>query len=215
MSENSQQLSFLAPDSDAPNWFNAMLRELNVTQKPGWPDAFGSSLRRWLQENGVARVPTLSLFSGGGGLDIAFHDAGFDIVELVEIDPRFAATLAENAKPGRLLAGGNVICADIRTYNPSADLKVDFIIGGPPCQTFSAAGRRASGVKGTSDPRGTLFEDYVRILKQLRPKAFLFENVYGIVGAEGGEPWKQIQAAFCDAGYDISLSYSPGCCVMA
>ena len=164
MSENSKQLSFLMPDTGAQNWFDVTLRELNVIQKPGWPDAFGRNLKRWLQNRSVAKIPTLSLFSGGGGLDIAFHDAGFEILELVEIDPRFAATLSENAKPGRMLEGGNVICADIRTYSPSADLKVDFIIGGPPCQTFSAAGRRASGVKGTSDPRGTLFEEYVRIL---------------------------------------------------
>jgi DNA (cytosine-5)-methyltransferase 1 len=85
-------------------------------------------------------------------------------------------------------------------------LGVDFIIGGPPCQTFSAAGRRASGVKGTTDSRGQLFEQYVRLLEHFspQPKGFLFENVYGITGAENGEAWARIEKAFAEAGYLIS-----------
>lgn len=203
MSSSFSQLSFLSNESREKNWFDATLDALNVCQSPGWPDAFGMNLKQWLQRQAIRRIPTLSLFSGGGGLDMAFHDAGFDIRQMVEIDHRFAATLAKNVENGGLLSGGEVICADIRDYDPPSDLEVDFIIGGPPCQTFSAAGRRASGVKGTSDPRGKLFEDYVRILSKLRPKGFLFENVYGIIGAEGGDAWKAIQAAFRAAGYDI------------
>src|SRR4030043_1109271 len=76
-------------------------------------------------------------------------------------------------------------------------------MGGPPCQTFSAAGRRAAGVSGTTDPRGQLFKEYVRILNQLKPKGFLFENVYAIVGAQGGSAWKEIQEAFKGAGYNL------------
>jgi DNA (cytosine-5)-methyltransferase 1 len=87
-------------------------------------------------------------------------------------------------------------------YAPT-EQDIDFIIGGPPCQTFSAAGARASGVNGMDDRRGTLFQEYVRILNQVRPKAFLFENVYRIVGAQGGEPWLLIQEAFKGAGYKL------------
>jgi len=93
---------------------------------------------------------------------------------------------------------------DIRDYHPPKDLNVDFIIGGPPCQTFSAAGRRAAGVSGTTDPRGTLFEEYVRLLRIIKPKGFLFENVYGIVGANKGKDWAAIIEAFEEAGYHIS-----------
>lgn len=169
----------------------------------GWPDRFGAAISTWTR-NRTKRLPrVLSLFSGGGGLDIAFHDSGFDVVEMVEIEEQFAATLSENSRPDRIFAGSSVNCIDIRLYDPSFDEGVDFIIGGPPCQTFSAAGRRASGVKGTTDPRGTLFEEYVRILKKLRPKGFLFENVYGITGAEGGAAWKKIVAAFDAAGYSL------------
>ena len=74
---------------------------------------------------------------------------------------------------------------------------------GPPCQTFSAAGRRASGVLGTTDARGVLFREYVRLLTQLKPKGFLFENVYGIVGAQNGEAWEEIRKSFEEVGYKL------------
>lgn len=153
---------------------------------------------------GAERIRTLSLFAGGGGLDLGFHDAGFDIVEAVELEKKYAATLEWNAGVGHQLEGSAVRCLDIRKYRPPGDLEVDFIIGGPPCQTFSAAGRRASGVTGTDDERGTLFEEYVRLLQTLKPVGFLFENVYGILGADGGRAWKEIRDAFEQIGYRLS-----------
>jgi DNA-cytosine methyltransferase len=137
------------------------------------------------------------------GLDIAFHDCGFDIVQMVELEAKYVQTLNLNSLPGKGLENSRAICIDIREFIPTPDLKVDFIIGGPPCQTFSAAGRRAAGVAGTSDARGTLFQEYVRLLKTLQPKGFLFENVYGIIGAQKGEAWALIQTAFKEAGYTI------------
>lgn len=185
------------------SWHDEMLAALRVENGPGWPDRFGRAMREWLGKKKYEPIKTLSLFSGGGGLDIAFHDTGFDIIEMVEIDSRFAATLDKNAREGGELGSGKVNCIDIRDYSPPKNHKIDFIVGGPPCQTFSAAGRRAAGVKGTTDPRGVLFEEYVRLLLELKPKGFLFENVYGITGAQGGEPWRQIQQAFREAGYVI------------
>lgn len=182
------------------SWFCDALNTLEVSdQAPGWPDAFGEKLRSSLKNKSIK---TLSLFSGGGGLDIAFSDAGFDIVECVEIEDRFVKTLEKNTQKNGKLKNTKVTCVDIRTYTPKFK-SVDFIIGGPPCQTFSAAGARAAGVKGLDDQRGTLFEEYVRLVKKLKPKGFLFENVYRIVGAQGGEPWKQIQEAFQNAGYKL------------
>ena len=144
----------------------------------------------------------LSLFSGAGGLDIGFHDAGCQIVECNELEGAFAATLVENSRPGGRLSGTDVVCADIRDYNPTYG-DIDFIVGGPPCQTFSAAGARAAGVNGTDDERGNLFREYVRILQELKPQGFLFENVYRIIGAQGGRPWAEIQEAFRAAGYKL------------
>ena len=200
-----QDLLFAAinPASPAPNWFSSMLDRLELDATPAWPDGFGVALRRWFQHTGHQPIRTLSLFSGGGGLDIGFHDAGFHALEMLEISPKYAATLESNTRQGGLLEGAKAVCGDIRDYEAAPTLKVDFIIGGPPCQTFSAAGRRAAGVIGTDDSRGTLFLEYVRLLKVLRPKGFLFENVYGITGAGGGEAWSEIQAAFRAAGYTL------------
>lgn len=167
------------------------------------PDRFRDALIRWRKENNIA-IQTLSLFSGAGGLDIGFEDVGFNIVESVEVEPKFAATAANNKQSNGFFLNTNIVCKDIREYSPDPNLNVDFIIGGPPCQSFSSAGRRAAGVRGLNDHRGSLFGEYVRILKILQPKGFLFENVYGILGAQKGDAIKQIVEAFKNAGYTLS-----------
>ena len=126
-----------------------------------WPDEFVASAAR------QPRIPTLSLFTGAGGLDLGFHLAGFEVVASVEIEEKYCATLRANARPGALLSQEMIVhCADIRNFVESLDTEsyiaagVDCVIGGPPCQTFSAAGRRSGGVLGTSDERGQLFLSY-------------------------------------------------------
>jgi DNA (cytosine-5)-methyltransferase 1 len=185
--------------------FGRLLSNLGVAVNSGWPDRFGAELKSLVLSNAGIRPKTLSLFSGAGGLDIGFHDAGFDIVSMIEIEQKFVESLKANAAEGGYLHGAEPVCIDIRDYVPDLRLSVDFIIGGPPCQTFSAAGRRAAGVKGTTDKRGTLFEEYVRLLELLRPRGFLFENVYGITGAENGDAWLEITGAFASAGYQIEF----------
>ncbi|MEH2192285.1 MAG: DNA cytosine methyltransferase [Nostoc sp.] len=202
-----QQLSLFSDVSSSEpmntNWFQNILAILAVRQESAWTDNFGKSLRQWLIQQGHTPIKTLSLFSGGGGLDIGFHDAGFEIIQMVELEAKYVQTLKKNSLPDKWLAGSEPICIDIREYLPESHLTVDFIIGGPPCQTFSAAGRRAAGVSGTTDVRGTLFQEYVRILNVFKPKGFLFENVYGITGANGGKAWQEIQEAFREVGYNI------------
>lgn len=168
---------------------------------PGWPDAFGEKLHQYIVSKNIPLIRTLSLFSGAGGLDIGFHDLGFEIVSSVEIENKFCETLEMNSGEGKYFPCSKVNCIDIRQFTGDDLENIDWIIGGPPCQTFSAAGRRASGVLGTSDARGVLFLEYVRLLKKLKPKGFLFENVYGIIGAQNGKPWKEIVKAFKEAGY--------------
>jgi DNA (cytosine-5)-methyltransferase 1 len=171
--------------------------------KGGWPDLYGNQLRCYHASLPSAARPTaISLFSGAGGLDIGFHDAGFQILECNEIEEAFAETLRKNTGFQQRLEGTNVICKDINEYNPNVK-NVDFLIGGPPCQTFSAAGARAAGVNGVDDDRGKLFLQYARIIDRLQPRGFLFENVYRIVGAQSGKPWKMIQAAFQELGYKL------------
>lgn len=170
---------------------------------PAWPDQFSRAINTWLSNNKITPIRTLSLFSGAGGLDIGFSDIGFEIIESVEIEKKFCETLEMNTGEGKRFAKSKVNCIDIREYSAKHLGQIDFIIGGPPCQTFSAAGRRANGVLGTTDARGVLFREYVRLLTELSPKGFLFENVYGIVGAQNGEAWREILQAFSEVGYKL------------
>lgn len=151
-------------------------------------------------------IPTLSLFSGAGGLDLGFLRSGFDIVACVEIEKRYCETLRANVE--REVGFGSstqVHQIDARDFDASAykDAGIRCVIGGPPCQTFSAAGRRAGGVIGTEDERGQLFQAYCRVLDVIQPEVFVFENVYGLPGANGGGPWKEICDAFESRGYSL------------
>lgn len=184
--------------------FSEICETLDVEgNAPAWPDVFGKQLTRFLDEKKISPIRTLSLFSGAGGLDIGFSDVGFDIIESVEIESKFCETLFINSGEGKQFKNAKVNCIDIREYTGHDLGKIDFIIGGPPCQTFSAAGRRANGVLGTTDARGVLFREYVRLLEELKPTGFLFENVYGIVGAQGGKAWEEIKNSFLEAGYKL------------
>lgn len=192
-----QQLKLLEIQPLAKNYF------FELAQHANYADLFGEKIKKYAQETYPFPPKVLSLFSGAGGLDIGFHDAGFDIIEAVEIDQVCANTLHENAsKDGYFGTTFKINCADIKEYYPTFE-HVDFIIGGPPCQSFSAAGARAEGVAGTKDDRGRLFLEYVRLLQALQPKGFVFENVYRIVGANKGQDWKQIVEAFSNAGYTL------------
>ena len=170
---------------------------------PAWPDFFGRAIKNYLLNNHIETIRTLSLFSGAGGLDIGFNDVGFEIIESVEIEQKFCQTLKLNSGTGERFEKSKVNCIDIREFTGKHLGKIDFIIGGPPCQTFSAAGRRANGVLGTTDARGILFKEYVRLLQELSPIGFLFENVYGIIGVQRGKAWEEILKGFSEAGYKL------------
>lgn len=75
--------------------------------------------------------------------------------------------------------------------------KVDLFVGGSPCQSFSIAGARA----GFEDTRGTLFYDYVRLIEEIKPKIFIYENVYGVINHDKGKTWEIMQRVFANLGY--------------
>lgn len=152
----------------------------------------------------IKRPRTLSLFTGAGGLDIGFHRAGFDIIACIEMEEVFCDTIR--------LGGGKyfpercqVLNQDIQAVEPQAlgIEPIHVIIGGPPCQSFSAAGRRAGGAAGLLDERGSLFSHYCRIVRYFRPKVFIFENVRGILHCNKGKDWEEISAAFQQLGYSL------------
>ncbi len=146
----------------------------------------------------------LSFFTGGGGLDLGFEAAGFETVYATDIDADSCKTLETNI--GKALNANLIVeRADIRAIDPTClPRNIDLIIGGPPCQSFSASGRRAGGAAGRLDDRGTLFEAYCSIIAAVTPAAFVFENVRGILGTNKGEDWKAIVAEFSRLGYVIS-----------
>jgi DNA (cytosine-5)-methyltransferase 1 len=150
------------------------------------------------------KVRVLSFFSGAGGLDLGFEQAGFEIVRASDIDSPSCKTLNLN-KGGFLNDHLAVACEDIRNTDLFAlPTKIDLIIGGPPCQSFSASGRRAGGAAGRLDMRGNLFQSYCKIIDHVRPKAFVFENVRGILSTNGGEDWTDIVNAFKEIGYKLT-----------
>lgn len=79
--------------------------------------------------------------------------------------------------------------------------KVDIIVGGSPCQSFSTYGHR----RGLEDTRGTLFYDYARLIKEIQPKAFIFENVTGLLNHDGGRTWEIIKDTFESLNYKIKM----------
>lgn len=78
--------------------------------------------------------------------------------------------------------------------------KIDLLVGGSPCQSFSTYGKRM----GLEDTRGTLFYDYARLIKETQPKAFIFENVTGLLNHDGGKTWEVIKQVFESLNYNIN-----------
>lgn len=146
----------------------------------------------------------ISLFSGCGGLDLGFKQAGFEIPVANEFDKTIWETFKIN-HPSTFLIQGDVrqiTFADISPFlELSKDEELTGIIGGPPCQSWSEAGTS----RGIEDARGQLFYDYIRILKEFRPKFFLAENVSGMLANKHSEAVKSIMKMFKDAGYNVNL----------
>lgn len=143
----------------------------------------------------------ISLFSGCGGLDLGFERAGFSIPVANEFDKTIWETFKVN-HPNSHLIEGDVRQITKEDMEPFVDGEVDGIIGGPPCQSWSEAG----ALKGIEDARGQLFFDYIRILKEFKPKFFLAENVSGMLANRHSEAVKNILDMFSEAGYDVTLT---------
>lgn len=147
------------------------------------------------------KMNVISLFSGCGGLDLGFERAGFDIPVANEFDKNIWETFKVN-HPNTKLIEGDVRKITKEDIQPFIQGEVDGIIGGPPCQSWSEAG----ALKGIEDERGQLFFDYIRILKDFKPKFFLAENVSGMLANRHSEAVQNILALFDSAGYDVTLT---------
>ena len=139
-------------------------------------------------------MKAIDLFAGCGGLSLGFLKAGFEINQAVEFDPAIANTYKSNHPDVRMYVD------DIKNIDESKVLKkgdADVIIGGPPCQGFSMAGARIR--QGfIDDPRNYLFKHYYNIVRKVRPKAFVMENVKGMLTMQQGKIFKEIISVFTE-----------------
>jgi DNA (cytosine-5)-methyltransferase 1 len=132
-------------------------------------------------------LQAISLFSGAGGMDIGVRDAGFNILAEIEFDQHCCATLEANAEAQGY--GTRVIHADIRNINPKQLMtelsikkgELDLLFGGPPCQSFSLAGKQ----RGLEDERGLLLFEIIRFAKEMQPKVIFLEQVKGLLSSKG------------------------------
>lgn len=164
----------------------------------------------------MKKLNFVSLFSGAGGLDIGFEDAGWSCSYASDIDPYAISTIQANQASSRKYFKDTVIeAADVRDTRGNEILTkagkrkgdIHAIVGGPPCQSWSSAGHQ----RGFEDPRGQLFRDYVRLACELDVRWIVFENVRGLLTARGpdGEPGsalETIRRALLAAGFHTEVN---------
>lgn len=146
------------------------------------------------------KLNVLDLFCGAGGLSLGFQLTGFKIVGGVEWDKAAMETHSKNFK------SKFEYCGDIKNITNEQIEKelngVDVIIGGPPCQGFSAANRHE---KEDDDPRNKLFFEYLRFVRILKPKAFVIENVRQILTKDKGYAKNRILEITEELGYNVDV----------
>lgn len=149
----------------------------------------------------IKRSKVIDLFCGVGGLSYGFaRDDSFEIVAANEVLPNMARAYSLNHPATK------VYVEDIKDFSAERiekDLniqatEIDIIIGGPPCQAYSTVGKRL-----IDDPRGKLFKEYYRVLREFNPNIFLFENVKGLLSMQGGELLETIISLFESLGYKV------------
>ncbi len=140
------------------------------------------------------KLTVASLFAGCGGLDLAFKQAGFDILWANDNNHWACETFKKNF-------GDHIVEGDVSNIKAKDIPAVDVILGGFPCQDFSMLWKRG----GITTERGNLYRHFVRIVREKKPKLFIAENVKGILTANKGEAVKQIIADFAKTGYDVEV----------
>ncbi len=143
----------------------------------------------------------ISLFSGAGGLDLGFAQAGFKTIWANEYDKEIWETFEANF-PNTVLDRRSIVNI------PSSEIPEALgLIGGPPCQSWSEAG----SLRGINDSRGQLFFEFIRVLKDKKPLFFLAENVSGILAPRHKEALENIKTQFINSGYDLSFKLLNAC----
>jgi DNA (cytosine-5)-methyltransferase 1 len=147
----------------------------------------------------------VSLFTGAGGLEIGLEAAGFETAAYVEIDQDCRKTIAKNRGWTFVDTGRGDIrstkSVDILAAANAKPGEIAIVSGGAPCQPFSNIGKR----DGTQSEDGNLFQDFIRVVRDLRPQAFIFENVSAIAGAKHAAVLETISSNAKRIGYGVAL----------
>jgi len=146
----------------------------------------------------VSAPVCVDLFCGCGGLSTGLLDAGIDVRVGVDLDAPSIATFALNHAP----RGSRSLQADVRELTGArlaelAGAKIELLVGGPPCQPFSIAGKR----QALEDHRGDLVFEFVRLLAETKADAYIFENVPNLASVAKGKILTDLLEAFAQAGY--------------
>jgi DNA (cytosine-5)-methyltransferase 1 len=134
----------------------------------------------------------ISLFSGAGGLDLGFIQAGHKVLWAIDNDKDSCETYKKNI-------GDHIVCEDINNTNINHIPKADLVLGGFPCVGFSIANQKRS----LSDERNHLYKGFVKVVKTKLPKYFIAENVRGILNLEKGLIFNKIIKEFESLGYNV------------
>lgn len=157
-----------------------------------------------MQANKSNRPVVIDLFAGAGGLSLGFEQAGFDVAAAVEIDPIHCAVHHFNFPHTKTICASVVGLsgAEIRKQARLVNQDIDVVCGGAPCQGFSLIGQRA-----LDDPRNQLVFHFVRLVQELEPKYFVFENVKGLTVGTHKKFLNELVEALQSLGYQILLPW--------
>lgn len=147
----------------------------------------------------------VDLFSGAGGFQIGFEREGFETILSTDFDADCEEVHRKNRPSVPFLRMDiHDLSSELLDQYITPAINIDVLIGGPPCQGFSTIGKRVSSdpnKRTAFDPRNTLFREYIRILKYLKPKFFLMENVQGLLTRDKGKIFEDIKNTFYETGY--------------
>lgn len=143
-------------------------------------------------------LTAVSLFSGAGGMDVGFRNAGFKILAASEMDAFACKTYQANHKDSVLFQGDvNQHIAQLGSYHGA-----DVVFGGPPCQGFSVAGKM-----DPDDPRSKLVFSFVEVVQAVRPRAFVMENVKALATLDKFQKVREeLFRLFSQLGYSVSMN---------
>jgi DNA (cytosine-5)-methyltransferase 1 len=147
---------------------------------------------------GKIKYNIIDLFCGAGGLSYGFEQAGYDVLLGIDNDSMVLKTFELNHKNSKSICGDITQIGYEEIKKIIGNAKIDVIVGGPPCQGMSLSGPRKF-----DDPRNGLYLSFIRLVKEIQPKAFVIENVPGLVGLFGGEIKNSIIKEFESMGYSI------------